>query len=111
MAIWVCKEFGGDMPNVSDELDAAGRERDNRRQKDPKKCIADKGNILDEYYLATAKWDSRTDAVFYLAGAWVAAGIIIDSQPSPDSQDWSASVVIWTGIIFLVWFFLIFGKT
>ena len=117
MAIWLCKEFGSDMPNASSELDAARRHREQGRTQCPKSCIPDEGQLLDEIYLTTARWDSRTDSMFYLAGAWVAAGIILDStswvadsSPSQSDRDWLALLVVGSGLFFFVAFLLGCGK-
>ncbi len=107
MAIWVGKEFGGDMPNVRRELKMA---RCKRKQRSSGNNTKDKGKCLDKRYLETAKWDSQTDTMFYLAGAWVSAGIILASQSAQNDPDWLAPAVIWSGIAFLICFFLACGK-
>jgi hypothetical protein len=100
LALWWVKEFGSDMPLVSDEIVRAARERRAHGQPDHPE--------LERLYFADALWDARTDGAFYVAGAAIAVGIATTSAALPGS-DWMSGAEL-VGLIAFALVFLWFGR-
>ena len=104
IAIWTAKEFGSDMRNIHEELDEA---RKRRRQAG---CEDDLKRLLDRQYLNTAIWDSRTDTMFYLAGAMIGAGLVSDISAITGSRvAWHFDLEV-LGVLFFLTFFILGGR-
>ena len=131
IAIWWVKEFGGDLVLAEVELRDAERLRllnenpEDPTRPDPKGVegrypgLDLQDTVLDEYrpgtggrrytrlerrYLRDAKWDSRTDAFFYVCGAWIAAGVVTD-DPALTDNGWAVGSEV-VGMLLFVGFFL-----
>ena len=70
----------------------------------------DQGTRLNRQFESTARWDSRTDAMFYLAGAWIGAGVISDVSAITGSRiSWEFDLELF-GFLFFVTFFVLGGR-
>ena len=67
LTIWWTKEFASDLPNVHQEI----VDVDRKRQGD---VLGDVSRVQADYF-CDARFDARTDGLFYLAGAWIGAGV------------------------------------
>ncbi len=104
MAIWTAKEFAGDMQTVRAELNDARERRCKAGSKN------DQGTRLNREFRSTALWDSRTDAMFYLAGAWIGAGVISDVSATSGSRiAWAFDLELF-GFLFFLAFFVFGGR-
>ena len=72
LAVWSAKEFASDMHTVRKELDDAKLKRHSANTQQ------DIGESLNDDYMRTARWDCRTDTMFYLIGALVGSGLVSD---------------------------------
>ncbi|GAB5469595.1 MAG: hypothetical protein Kilf2KO_26250 [Rhodospirillales bacterium] len=104
LAISIAKEFGNDIPNVHIELQDAQATR----------CRAggphDDTETINRSYLDAALWDTRTDCLFYLAGAWIAGGILSSGSLIDDGLGaWSVGAEI-IGLLVVTAAFLLGGK-
>lgn len=100
-ALWWVKEFAADLPNVHQEIAAAAA----RRPKD----VLGECKAVESDYLDDARMDSRTDGMFYFAGAWIGAGVLSDT-PVMTAESWRSGSEVMGLLVFLA-IFLGLGKT
>lgn len=67
VALWWVKEFGSDIPLVSEEIGRAYLKREAHDEPDYVE--------IEDRYFSDAIWDARTDGAFYVAGAAIGAGV------------------------------------
>lgn len=103
VTLWWVKEFGSDIPGVHDEI---SRARDQRPKTEP--------GSEDDYvrveldYLTDARMDARTDGLFYIAGAWIGAGVISD-MPVLTNQSWETGAEL-VGCLIFIFIFMVEGR-
>lgn len=110
VAIWWTKEFGSDLPNVRNDIVTAQalRRRQGGSSTDP--TIRDR----EAEYVDDATQDVRTDSAFYLAGAYIAVGVLVEAPSvgagsEQASQGWLSDVEI-IGLLLFVLVFLALGR-
>lgn len=119
MTVWFTKEFASDLPNVHAELSNATTARA-RKLYALGRGIPNESQIRKAHtpkpiaraYFRDARWDSRTNGVFYFAGAWIAAGVsttapVLTTADAPGAWASGSELV---GILIFVIFFLFFGQ-
>lgn len=100
VTLWWVKEFGSDLPNVHKEVAEAVARR-------PKTVLGRSMRVQKEY-LDDARMDARTDGMFYLAGAWVGAGVLSTTPVMTDTSWESGSEIL--GLLVFLAVFLWMGK-
>lgn len=103
VTLWWVKEFGSDIPGVHEEI---GRAYDNRPTPLPGSERDYDQVELD--YLTDARMDARTDGLFYIAGAWIGAGVISD-MPVLTDNSWETGAEL-VGCMIFIFIFMVEGK-
>lgn len=100
-ALWGVKEFGSDIPNVHQEIVSAIAQR-------PMGVLGECRRV-EEDYLRDAQMDSRTDGMFYIAGAWIGAGVL-SKTPVMTETSWETGSEM-LGLLIFLGTFLWMGKS
>lgn len=103
VTLWWVKEFGSDIPGVHDEI---GRARTNRPAPLPGSESDYEQVELD--YLTDARMDARTDGLFYIAGAWIGAGVI-STVPVLSDNSWETGAEL-VGCLIFIFIFMVEGR-
>lgn len=104
VALWWVKEFGSDLPNVQLELSDAEAARRRAGVIESEEDDAE-AEDLDRGYFRDALWDTRTDALFYVAGAWIGAGVLSRAAILDDGLGaWGTGSEIVGSLVFLTVF-------
>lgn len=108
LTLWWVKEFASDLPNVHREIQTIANRRPPETTGDPNGRDPGLPHEVERDYFADARLDARTDGLFYMAGAWIGAGVL-SPLPVLPGVNWLSGAEIVGFLIFLA-IFLYFGK-
>ena len=109
VGMWYVKEWGNDIPKVHLEIETAEEER-RCALHHAANCTFPKNqqhHDIQASYLADARWDTFTDAIFYTVGGFLGFAILYEGALSDPDANWTTGTELTAYFTMLIVFVLV----